>query len=274
MRGRKIRCPQQEQERPGIESKMEPPPQFLAPDYKGAEKLKGKAALITGGDSGIGRATAVLYAREGADIAIVFLPEEASDAETTKKFVEREGRKCLLLEGDVKDSSFCEAAVKQTVDEFGKLDILVNNAAYQQHQAGLADITDEQLDETFRTNIFGYFYMARAGAEIFAGRREHYKLRLDHRPGGFERAARLFGHQGRDQRVYQIACSEPGRQKDPRKLRRSRAGLDAAECRRQGSRRSGETRSRYADEEACPTGRDRSGICVLCIECRLKLYNR
>src|SRR5688572_12514461 len=154
--------PAQEQERPGIEGKMEPPPQFLAPDYKGAEKLKGKAALITGGDSGIGRATAVLYAREGADVAIVFLPDEASDAETTKKFVEREGRKCLLLEGDVKDSSFCEAAVKQTVDEFGKLDILVNNAAYQQHQAGLADITDEQLDETFRTNIFGYFYMARA----------------------------------------------------------------------------------------------------------------
>jgi NAD(P)-dependent dehydrogenase (short-subunit alcohol dehydrogenase family) len=154
--------PVQEQERPGIESKMEPAPQFLAPDYKGAEKLKDKTALITGGDSGIGRATAVLYAREGADIAIVFLPEEKADAEITKEFVEREGRKCLLIEGDVKDSAFCETAVEQTVEEFGKLDILVNNAAFQQHQKSLTDITDEQLDETFRTNIFGYFYMARA----------------------------------------------------------------------------------------------------------------
>jgi len=154
--------PAQEQERPGIESKMEPPPQFLAPNYKGAEKLKGKTALITGGDSGIGRATAVLYAREGADIAVVFLPEEKADAEITKEFVEREGRKCLLIEGDVKNSAFCEKAVEQTVDEFGKLDVLVNNAAFQQHQKSLADITDEQLEKTFRTNIFGYFYMARA----------------------------------------------------------------------------------------------------------------
>jgi len=154
--------PAQEQERPGIESKMEPPPQFLAPDYKGAEKLKDKTALITGGDSGIGRATAVLYAREGADVAIVFLPEEKADAEITKEFVEREGGKCLLIEGDVKDSAFCEKAIEQTVEEFGKLDILVNNAAFQQHQKSLTDITDEQLDETFRTNIFGYFYMARA----------------------------------------------------------------------------------------------------------------
>ena len=154
--------PEQKQERPGIEGRMEPAPQFLAPDYKGSEKLKNKAALITGGDSGIGRAAAVLYAREGADVAIVFLPVERPDAETTKEFVEREGRKCLLVDGDVKDSRFCESAVEQTVSEFGKLDILVNNAAFQKHQADLSDITDEQLEETFRTNIFGYFYMARA----------------------------------------------------------------------------------------------------------------
>ena len=154
--------PEQEQPRPGIESKIEPRPQFLAPDYKGSEKLKGKVALITGGDSGIGRSVAVLYAREGADVAIVYLPEEKSDAEETAKFVEAEGTRCLLLPGDVKDSDFCTKAVERTAAEFGKLDILVNNAAYQHHQKSIEDITDEQFDETFRTNIYGYFYLARA----------------------------------------------------------------------------------------------------------------
>lgn len=154
--------PEQKQPRPGIESKMEPRPQFLAPDYKGAEKLAGKAALITGGDSGIGRSVAVLYAREGADVAIVFLPAERSDAEETARFVEAEGRRCVLIEGDVKSSEFCTDAVERAAKELGRLDILVNNAAYQHHQKSLEEITDEQLDETFRTNIFGYFYMARA----------------------------------------------------------------------------------------------------------------
>lgn len=154
--------PEQKQPRPGIEGEMEPRPQFLAPEYKGSEKLVGKAALITGGDSGIGRSVAVLYAREGADVAIVFLPEERSDAEETAKYVEGEGRKCVLIEGDVKSSEFCEKAVEQTVKELGHLDVLVNNAAYQHHRKSLDEISDEQLDKTFRTNIFGYFYMARA----------------------------------------------------------------------------------------------------------------
>lgn len=154
--------PEQHQPRPGDESKIEPPPQFLAPDYKGAEKLKDKTALITGGDSGIGRSVAVLYAREGADVAIVYLKEEQGDAETTAEFVEREGRKCLLIEGDVRDSKFCDDAVRHTVDEYGQLDILVNNAAFQKGQDSLQDISDEQLKRTFETNIFGYFYMARA----------------------------------------------------------------------------------------------------------------
>jgi NAD(P)-dependent dehydrogenase (short-subunit alcohol dehydrogenase family) len=122
-------------------------------------------ALITGGDSGIGRSVAVLYAREGADVAIVYLPEEESDAKETRDFVEKEGRKCLLIPGDVKDSNFCKDAVERTVEEFGQLDILVNNAAYQHHQKSISDITDEQLETTFRTNIFGYFYMARAAVE-------------------------------------------------------------------------------------------------------------
>ena len=154
--------PAQKQERPGIESEIKPRPQFLAPEYKGSEKLAGKVALITGGDSGIGRSVAVLYAREGADVAIVYLPEEEDDANETAAFVRAEGQKILLIPGDVTDPAFCEEAVEKTVKEFGKLNVLVNNAAYQHHQEELTDITDEQLDRTFRTNIFGYFYMARS----------------------------------------------------------------------------------------------------------------
>ena len=157
--------PEQHQERPGIESKIDPRPQFLAPDYKGSGKLDGKVALITGGDSGIGRSVAVLFAREGADIAIVFLSEERTDAEETSKFVEAEGRRCLLIAGDVKYSQFCNKAVEDTVSEFGKLDILVNNAAYQHYQESIEDISDQQLERTFQTNIFGYIYMARAAVK-------------------------------------------------------------------------------------------------------------
>ena len=154
--------PPQHQPKPGLESKVRPSPQYTAPEYRGAGKLTGCAALITGGDSGIGRAVAVLFAREGADIALVYLPVEQSDAETTKAAVEAEGRKALLVPGDVQNSSFCRDAVAQTVKAFGRLDVLVNNAAYQQHQESIEDITDEQLDRTFRTNIYGYFYMTRA----------------------------------------------------------------------------------------------------------------
>lgn len=154
--------PAQQQPKPGIEAKMEPRPEFLAPNYKGSEKLKDKVAIITGGDSGIGRSVAVLYAREGANVAIVYLPEEKVDAEETAEYIEREGGKCLLIPGDVQDSKFCQKAIERTVEEFGKLDILVNNAAFQKHQKSPEDITDEQFEKTFRTNIFGYFYMAKA----------------------------------------------------------------------------------------------------------------
>ncbi len=154
--------PKQHQPKPGIEAEMTPRPEYEAPHYRAAGKLEGKAALITGGDSGIGRAVAVLYAREGADVAIVYLPEEQEDAEETRVVVEAEGRRCVLIPGDVTSSKFCERAVEQTVRELGQLDILVNNAAFQQHQESIEDITDEQLEHTFRTNIFGYFYLARA----------------------------------------------------------------------------------------------------------------
>jgi len=154
--------PPQEQPRPGIEAEMDPRPQFEAPNYKGSGKLNGKAAIITGGDSGIGRSVAVLFAREGADVAIVYTPKEEIDASETARHIEQEGRRCLRMPGDVKDPKFCAEAVEKAVDEFGHLEVLVNNAAYQHHQKTIEDITDEQLETTFSTNIFAYFYMARA----------------------------------------------------------------------------------------------------------------
>jgi NAD(P)-dependent dehydrogenase (short-subunit alcohol dehydrogenase family) len=153
--------PKQHMQKPGLEAEMALKPRFLAPDYRGSGKLEGMVALVTGGDSGIGRAIAVLYAREGADVAIVYLNAH-EDARETKSHVEKEGRQCLLVAGDVKDSKFCREAVEKTVEQFDRLDILVNNAAFQLHAGSLEDITDERLDETMRTNIFGYFYMARA----------------------------------------------------------------------------------------------------------------
>jgi NAD(P)-dependent dehydrogenase (short-subunit alcohol dehydrogenase family) len=162
--------PEQHQKWPGLESKMNPLPEFEGPDYKGSGKLDGRVALITGGDSGIGRAVAVLFAREGADVAIVYLAQEQSDAETTESAVSAEGRRCLLIPGDVRDSAFCDGAVQATVDAFGSIDVLVNNAAFQKHQNTIEDLTNEQFERTFQTNIFGYFYMARAAvARMQAG---------------------------------------------------------------------------------------------------------
>ncbi|HLL75714.1 MAG TPA: SDR family oxidoreductase [Pyrinomonadaceae bacterium] len=154
--------PAQHQPKPGIEAEVTPRPEYEAPLYRGSGKLQDKVALITGGDSGIGRAVAVLFAREGADVAIVYLEEEQQDAEETLRAVESEGRRALLLPGDVKSSEFCRRAVERTVRELGRLDVLVNNAAFQQHQESIEDLTEEQWDRTFRTNIYGYFYMAKA----------------------------------------------------------------------------------------------------------------
>ncbi|MGI9103805.1 MAG: SDR family oxidoreductase [Terriglobales bacterium] len=154
--------PRQHQRKPGIESKMQPRPRYEAPRYKAAGKLEEKVALITGGDSGIGRAVAVLYAREGADVAIVYLRQEQSDAEETRRAIEREGGRALLIPGDVSDPRFCREAVEQVVSKFGRLDILVNNAAFQDHKADLEEIGEEQWDRTFRTNIYGYFHMVKA----------------------------------------------------------------------------------------------------------------
>jgi NAD(P)-dependent dehydrogenase (short-subunit alcohol dehydrogenase family) len=152
--------PAQHLKKPGLESDLNPAPMYEAPEYRGSGKLEGMAALITGGDSGIGRAVAVLYAREGADVAIVYLSEH-EDAEETGHAVEREGRRCVLIPGDVTDTAFCKAAIEKTVAEFGKLDVLVNNAAFQEHVSDILDLTDEHFDRTIKTNLYGYFHMAR-----------------------------------------------------------------------------------------------------------------
>ena len=153
--------PAQHLRKPGNEHELELQPRFLAPDYQGSDKLKGMAAIVTGGDSGIGRAVAVLFAREGADVAVLHLDEDR-DARETKKRVEAEGGKCIVIAGDVKDPKFCEAAVTKAVKTFGRLDILVNNAAFQLHAEKLEDLSEEHLQQTLQTNIAGYFHMARA----------------------------------------------------------------------------------------------------------------
>jgi NAD(P)-dependent dehydrogenase (short-subunit alcohol dehydrogenase family) len=160
MSGTKLQPPQSQTKQPGHEREMRPRPDY-EPRFRGSGRLEGKVALITGGDSGIGRAVAVLFAREGAEVAILYL-NEGEDARETVGLVEREGQRCLAIAGDVGDPSFCHAAVQRVVDQFGRLDVVVNNAAEQHPKSELTDITPEQLDRTFRTNIYGYVYIVQA----------------------------------------------------------------------------------------------------------------
>ena len=156
--------PRQHQLKPGDEAKLDPAPMYDAPFYKGSGKLEGMAAIITGGDSGIGRSVAVLFAREGADVALVYLPDEQADAEITATAIETEGKRALLIAGDVRDQAFCKSAVSQSAKAFGRLDVLVNNAAFQVHST-LADLTAQHFDQTLKTNLYGYFFMAQAAVE-------------------------------------------------------------------------------------------------------------
>jgi NAD(P)-dependent dehydrogenase (short-subunit alcohol dehydrogenase family) len=154
--------PKQKLPKPGLEKDLDPKPRYQAPAYRAAGKLEDKVALITGGDSGIGRAVAVLYAREGADVAITFLPAEKADADDTCAAVEGEGRRCVLIEGDLTDERFCVTAVERTVKELGKLDILVSNAAHQNRRRSIDEVTTEEFDRMFKTNVYAYFWLVRA----------------------------------------------------------------------------------------------------------------
>lgn len=156
--------PQQQERQPGFESEMEPRPDFKENLAGKAHRLPDKTALVTGGDSGIGRAVSVAFAKEGADVAIMYL-DEHEDAEETKKLVEQEGQRCILIAGDIGDEAFCQESVRKVMDEFGKLDILVNNAAEQHIQESLKGISAEQLERTFRTNVFGMFHLTKAALD-------------------------------------------------------------------------------------------------------------
>jgi NAD(P)-dependent dehydrogenase (short-subunit alcohol dehydrogenase family) len=161
MKKKKTRPPQSQSHQPGREKEMHPQPESEAKEYRPANKLRDKVALITGGDSGIGRSVATHFAKEGAHVAVVYL-EEDSDAKETQQLVEQEDRRCLLIKGDVGQRDFCDQTVQQTVEELGRLDILVNNAAEQHEVEKPEDLTDEQLHRTFATNIFSHFYLVRA----------------------------------------------------------------------------------------------------------------
>src|SRR6195952_4303047 len=161
----KMTTPKKQSRQPGIEAKMDPAPEYIKQTYTGSKKLLDKVALITGGDSGIGRAVSVHFAREGADVAIVYFDEDV-DAKETQRLVEAEGRKCLLLKGDVKKAAFCKKAVAQTVSKLGKLNILVNNAGMQVPQKNPKAIDEKQMEDTFRTNIFAYFHFANEALEF------------------------------------------------------------------------------------------------------------
>ncbi len=183
--------PARKLDKPGIEAELEPRPKYEARAYKPAGKLEGKVALVTGGDSGIGRAVAVLYAREGADVAITALPEEKVDSEETKRAIEAEGRRCIVIEGDLSEVSGCQTAVQRTVDALGSLDILVHNAAHQNRKDSLEAVAEEEWDLTFRTNIYAYFWLVKAalphlrpGAAIIATGSET----------GIQGAAKLFDY--------------------------------------------------------------------------------
>ena len=154
--------PKQHQDAPGLESQLSPRPRYQADEYRAAGKLRGRTALITGGDSGIGRAVAVLFAREGADVAINYLQQEQSDADETRRAVEAEGRRCVLLPGDLTQAKVCDELVERTVQELGKLDVLVSNAAHQTRKHSLDELTDDELERTFSTNIYAYIRLCRA----------------------------------------------------------------------------------------------------------------
>jgi NAD(P)-dependent dehydrogenase (short-subunit alcohol dehydrogenase family) len=161
--------PEQEQTPPGLESEMTPAPDFGKESYRGSNRLQDKAAIITGGDSGIGRAVALAFAREGADVLISYLSEEEEDAQVTRRVVEEAGRRCVTMPGDIREESHCQEIVRRAMDEFGKIDVLINNAAFQMSREGIEDISTDEFDRTFRTNVYAMFYLSKAALPLMKG---------------------------------------------------------------------------------------------------------
>ncbi len=219
--------PQSQAHQPGSEAEMNPRPDYQ-PRYPGANRLAGKVALITGGDSGIGRAVAVLYAREGADVAIVYR-EEHPDAEETAAAVRGEGRECLALAGDIGSEAFCRDAVARTVDQLGRLDILVNNAAEQHEQESIGDISEQQLVRTFETNVFGYFFMTKAALPHLREGSAIVNTTSVTAYKGSPTVARLCLDPRRHRRLHPLAGPAAGRAQHPRQRRGARPDLDAAD---------------------------------------------
>lgn len=222
-----LRPPQRQKKQPGVESKMTPKPRAERSTYVGSGKLKDKVIVITGGDSGIGRAAAIACAKESADLVIVYLNEHA-DAKETKRQVEEEARACLLIAGDIGNERFCANVIKRTINEFKKIDVLINNAAVQFPQKDIENITSRQLEKTFRTNIFSFFYMTKAAMP-------HLKKGIDHqhylsdRISWQPKAFGLFSYQRCNCHIYAFTCIKPGIQKNQGKCGSSRTDLDSAD---------------------------------------------
>ncbi len=239
--------PQQQSQQPGRESEMTPQPESQGRPRRGSGKLQNKVALITGGDSGIGRAVAIAFAREGADVAILYLNEHEDAAETRKR-VEGEGRRCLTIAGDIGDEAFCHDAVRQVMDEFDHLEILVNNAAEQHPQDSIEAISAEQLERTFRTNIFGMFFMTKAALPHL---KEGSAIVNTTSVTAYQGNPMLLDYsfnQGCDRRVHPLARAVGHRAGHPRQRRRPRPHLDAAHPLDVPARQGREVRPGRADE--------------------------
>ena len=249
--------PDQQQDRqPGLTAPMDPQPDHGEKTYRGSGRLAGKVALITGADSGIGRAVAIAYAREGADVAIAYLNED-EDAKETARWVEEAGRRSRLLPGDLTDRAHCRDLVAKTVAEFGRIDIIVNNAAYQMSYDGLEDISDDEWDKTFSTNIGAMFRIVKAALpHMSAGQRDR-EYEFGQRRCAESRPHRLRDHQGRDPELHRRARATARGEGHPRELRRTGADLDAADPVDDAAREGEELRLAGAHEARGPAGRTR-----------------
>ena len=253
--------PKQQQEPPGTERKLDPPPDHGEKSYKGSGKLQGRAALITGADSGIGRAVAIAFAREGADVLISYLCED-EDARETARWVEQAGRRAVLMPGDVSDPAHCRALVDRAVREFGRLDVLVNNAAHQMTFKSLDEISDEEWDKTFRTNIYSMFYLSKAavkhmkpGSAIVNTTSINAKI-AEPDPAG------LCHDEGRDRQFHGRSRAAARQAGHPRQLRRAGADLDAADPVHDGGGVGRELRQEHAAGARRTAGRAGAGLCA------------